>query len=58
VRDLVGRMLLESIVDRAFADRQLPYLREQDYPALAGVVYDFRADFVLPNEKDRRHLWR
>jgi len=25
------------------------YQRENEYESLAGVVYDFRADFVLPN---------
>ena len=48
VRDLVGRVLLESIVDAALRKRGLPFVREQDYEALLGVVYDFRADFVLP----------
>lgn len=49
VRDLVGRVLLESIVDAALRRRQLTFLREEQYQALAGVVYDFRADFVLPD---------
>lgn len=48
VRDLVGRVLLESIVDAALRKRELMFLREEDYPALPGVVYDFRADFLLP----------
>jgi hypothetical protein len=50
VRDLVGRVLLESIVDSALRKRGLPFKREHEYSALSGVVYDFRADFVLPNE--------
>lgn len=49
VRDLVGRVLLESIVDAALCQRGLPFLREEQYESLAGVVYDFRADFVLPD---------
>jgi len=49
VRDLVGRVLFESIVDAALRRRGLPFLREEQYESLAGVVYDFRADFVLPN---------
>jgi hypothetical protein len=49
VRDLVGRVLLESIVDAALRRRNLTFLREEEYEALAGVVYDFRADFVLPD---------
>lgn len=49
VRDLVGRLLLESLVANALDAEQLPYIREQDYESLAGVVYNFRADFVLPN---------
>jgi len=49
VRDLVGRVLLESIVDAALRQRGLPFVREDQYESLAGVVYDFRADFVLPN---------
>lgn len=49
VRDLVGRVLLESIVAEALNDAEVPYQREHEYEALPGVVYDFRADFVLPD---------
>jgi hypothetical protein len=49
VRDLVGRVLLESIVDSALRDKRIPFQREDEYESLAGVVYDFRADFILPN---------
>ncbi len=49
VRDLVGRVLLESVVASALADQSVPFQREDEYPFLQGVVYDFRADFVLPN---------
>lgn len=52
VRDLVGRLLLESIVDSALRDNGITFKRENEYPALAGVIYDFRADFVLPDEKN------
>ena len=49
VRDLVGRVLLESVVDAALRRRSLSFLREEQYQSLAGVVYDFRADFILPD---------
>lgn len=49
VRDLVGRVLLESIVESALKEAQVSFQREEEYPHLQGVVYDFRADFVLPN---------
>jgi len=49
VRDLIGRVLLESIVDSALKEEQVPFQREEEYPHLQGVVYDFRADFVIPN---------
>lgn len=49
VRDLIGRVLFESIVDRALHDQGLPFQREEEYSSLRGVVYDFRADFVLPS---------
>lgn len=49
VRDLVGRVLLESIVASALADQSVPFQREDEYSSLTGVIYDFRADFVLPN---------
>lgn len=48
VRDLVGRVLLESIVASALADQAVPFQREEEYSSLTGVIYDFRADFVLP----------
>lgn len=49
VRDLVGRVLLESIVESALKDEKVPFQREEEYSYLEGVVYDFRADFVLPD---------
>ena len=49
VRDLIGRVLFESIVDRALHDEGLTFQREEEYASLKGVVYDFRADFVLPS---------
>jgi hypothetical protein len=52
VRDLVGRILLESIVDSALRDRGIAFQRESEYTSLSGVVYDFRADFVLPTAAD------
>jgi hypothetical protein len=32
-------------------DQKAPYQREEQYASLQGVVYDFRADFVLPDAK-------
>lgn len=52
VRDLVGRLLLESVVANALDAAVVPYMREAEYVSLPGVVYDFRADFVLPNAQD------
>ncbi len=49
VRDLVGRVLLESIVVSALEKRGVAFQRENEYDSLSGVIYDFRADFVLPN---------
>lgn len=49
VRDLVGRVLLESIVESALLDQSVPFKRESQYHSLQGVVYDFRADFVMPD---------
>jgi hypothetical protein len=48
VRDLVGKVLLENVVANALIERSLPFQREKEYRTLKGVVYDFRADFVLP----------
>lgn len=50
VRDLIGRVMLESIVESALQVAGVPFKREEQYSALAGVVYDFRADFVVPDE--------
>lgn len=52
VRDLIGRVMLESIVESALKDAGVPFKREQEYARLPGVVYDFRADFVVPDEVD------
>lgn len=49
VRDLVGRVLLESIVASALTDQAVSFQREEEYSSLTGVIYDFRADFVLPS---------
>ena len=49
VRDLVGKVLLENVVVNALTARGLPFQRETEYESLQGVVYDFRADFVLPS---------
>lgn len=50
VRDLIGRVMLESIVESALKTANIPFKREQDYASLTGVIYDFRADFVVPDE--------
>ncbi|MER2169298.1 MAG: hypothetical protein ABS938_01555 [Psychrobacillus psychrodurans] len=50
VRDLVGRILLESVVENALDKAKVPYLTEKDYSGIDGVIYKFRADFVIPNE--------
>lgn len=50
VRDLVGKLLLEEFVASALRDAGVPFRRESEYKSLAGVVYDFRADYVVPNE--------
>lgn len=52
VRDLVGRLLLEEFVAQALINKNVPFLREEEYKNIAGVVYDFRADFVVPNAKE------
>lgn len=50
VRDLVGRILLEKFVESALRKENVPFRRESEYESLSGVVYDFRADFVIPDE--------
>ncbi|HZS08177.1 MAG TPA: hypothetical protein VFD58_25305 [Blastocatellia bacterium] len=54
VRDLIGRVLLESVVASALAEQQVPFQREEEYSSLRGVVYDFRADFVIPDAASPR----
>lgn len=49
VRDLVGRLLLEQFVASALKRHDVPFMREEEYKNLEGVVYDFRADFVVPD---------
>lgn len=52
VRDLVGKVLLENIVADALSDLQIPFMRESEYGSLRGVIYDFRADFVIPDAQN------
>lgn len=52
VRDLVGKVLLENIVADALSDLQVPFMRESEYESLKGVIYDFRADFVIPDAQN------
>jgi len=54
VRDLIGRVMLESIVESALKVAGVPFKREHEYTNLSGVVYDFRADFVVPDEQKPR----
>jgi len=54
VRDLVGRVLLEDVVANALDKAGVPYRRESEYDSIKGVVYNFRADFVAPDESDPR----
>lgn len=51
VRDLVGRVLLENIVASALDGAGVAYQRENEYAGIEGVVYKFRADFVIPNSE-------
>jgi hypothetical protein len=48
VRDLVGKVLLESVVADALNSEGVTFIREKEYESLRGVVYDFRADFLIP----------
>ncbi|WP_275789574.1 hypothetical protein [Pararhizobium gei] len=50
MRDLIGRVMLESIVESALIRAQVTFKRENEYANLSGVVYDIRADFVVPDE--------
>lgn len=52
VRDLIGRVMLESIVESALQAEDIPFKRESEYSRLSGVVYDFRADFIVPDENN------
>ncbi|MHC4529800.1 MAG: hypothetical protein ACYS29_18160 [Planctomycetota bacterium] len=52
VRDLVGRLLLEEFVASGLRNARIPFRREAEYERLSGVVCDFRADFVVPDERD------
>lgn len=52
VRDLVGRLLLEQFVAAALERHGVPFKREDEYKNLEGVIYDFRADFVVPDEQE------
>jgi hypothetical protein len=48
VRDLVGKVLLEQFVANALKRHRVPFKREDEYESIQGVVYNFRADFVIP----------
>ena len=49
---LLVRVMLESIVERALKEAGVPYKREDEYSKLSGVIYDHRADFIVPDEKE------
>lgn len=49
VRDLVGKLLLEQFVANALSKHRIPFKRETEYDSIQGVVYNFRADFVVPD---------
>lgn len=49
VRDLLGKMLFESIVDQAMNDVGLEYVREAENRVLEGAYMAGRADFTFPN---------
>jgi hypothetical protein len=48
VRDLIGKVLFESIVNRAMEDIGLTCVREAENRVLKGLYSDARADFVFP----------
>lgn len=52
IRDLVGRLLYEAIVKDALREAGVPFLSESEYSGIEGVVYKFRADFVIPNDSN------
>lgn len=52
VRDLVGRLLYEAVVKDALVSVGVPFKSEDEYSGIEGVVYKFRADFVIPNENN------
>jgi len=52
VRDLVGRLLFESIVKNALESKGIPFTPEEECSGLSGVIYSHRPDFVIPNEDD------
>ena len=52
IRDLVGRLLYEAIVKDALEEAGVPYKSEEEYSGIDGVIYKFRADFVIPDEKN------
>jgi hypothetical protein len=52
VRDLVGRILLESVIESALIEKNIKHKQESEYSVLKGVVYNFRADFVIPDEEN------
>lgn len=51
VRDLVGRVFLESLVANALDSAGVPYQSESESQPIEGVIYNFRADFVIPDDR-------
>lgn len=52
IRDLVGRLLYEAVVKDALESEGVPFKAEEEYSGIAGVVYKFRSDFVIPDEEN------
>lgn len=52
VRDLVGRVLLEDFVAASLTKEKINFLREDEYTGIKGVIYDFRADFLIGDENN------
>ena len=54
VRDLVGRVFLKSLVANALDSAGVPYKSESESQPIEGVIYNFRADFVIPDDRSPR----
>lgn len=52
VRDLVGKVMLESVVADALDSAGVKYMREAENEQIVGVVYSNRSDFVMPTARE------